>query len=105
MSSGTLSRICEVVDPRGPRFSAATTSVVLAVVLIVGPGWGPPLRAVQVLAFAALGHVDLVFHVAIGLALVAALLNAVFGFCLGCELYLPGRRVLARIRPAAERRG
>jgi hypothetical protein len=30
---------------------------------------------------------------ATGLALVAALLNAVFGFCLGCELYLLGRRI------------
>jgi hypothetical protein len=32
--------------------------------------------------------------VAIGLALVAALLNAATGFCLGCELYLIARRVL-----------
>ncbi|UOY00917.1 DUF4395 domain-containing protein [Blastococcus sp. PRF04-17] len=32
--------------------------------------------------------------VATGLALVAALLNAVTGFCLGCELYLTVRRVL-----------
>jgi hypothetical protein len=31
--------------------------------------------------------------VATGLALVAALLNAVTGFCLGCELYLIARRV------------
>ena len=34
--------------------------------------------------------------VAAGFALVAALLNAVFGFCLGCEMYLlssaPARR-------------
>jgi hypothetical protein len=32
--------------------------------------------------------------VATGLALVAALLNAASGFCLGCELYLTARRVL-----------
>ena len=32
--------------------------------------------------------------VATGLALVAALLNAVFGFCLGCEMYLLLRRAL-----------
>ena len=32
--------------------------------------------------------------VATGLALVAALLNAVTGFCLGCELYLIARRAL-----------
>ena len=31
-----------------------------------------------------------------GLALVAALLNALFNSCLGCELYLLGKRVLAR---------
>ena len=32
--------------------------------------------------------------VAVGLALAAAFLNAAFGFCLGCEVYLLGRRVL-----------
>lgn len=32
--------------------------------------------------------------VATGFALVAALLNAVTGFCLGCELYLTARRAL-----------
>jgi hypothetical protein len=32
--------------------------------------------------------------VATGLALVAALLNAAVGFCLGCELYLLARRAL-----------
>ena len=32
--------------------------------------------------------------VATGFALVAALLNAVVGFCLGCELYLIARRAL-----------
>jgi hypothetical protein len=32
--------------------------------------------------------------VATGFALVAALLNAATGFCLGCELYLTARRVL-----------
>ena len=35
-------------------------------------------------------------YAAIGLALVSALLNALFNFCLGCELYLLGKRVLAR---------
>ena len=34
-------------------------------------------------------------YVATGFALVAALLNAIFGFCLGCEVYLLGRRALA----------
>ncbi|MFL6171397.1 MAG: DUF4395 family protein [Marmoricola sp.] len=32
-----------------------------------------------------------------GFALAAAILNAVFGFCLGCELYL----LLARARPSS----
>ncbi len=31
--------------------------------------------------------------IATGLALAAALLNAAFGFCLGCEIYLLARRV------------
>ena len=31
----------------------------------------------------------------VGLALVAALLNAVFAFCLGCEVYLLVRRITA----------
>ena len=40
--------------------------------------------------------------VATGLALAAALLNAVFGFCLGCEIYLLAARAsLTPVRPAA----
>jgi hypothetical protein len=35
----------------------------------------------------------LVAQAAVGLALVAALLNALFAFCLGCEIYLLGARV------------
>jgi hypothetical protein len=38
--------------------------------------------------------VDLFGAVATGLALVAAFLNAAFGYCLGCELYLLGRRLM-----------
>ncbi len=125
------------VDPRGQRFSAAVTSVVLAVVLLTSAWW---LLAVQALVFA-LGASDLGRHpygivfkrlvrprigppaeleaaspprfaqlvgllfasvgligylsglpvlgaIASGLALAAALLNAVFAFCLGCELHL-----------------
>ena len=34
--------------------------------------------------------------VAAALALVAAFLNAVFGLCLGCELYLLGLRLRTR---------
>jgi hypothetical protein len=60
---------------------------------------GPPRFAQAVgLAFALAGVVGfavdatLVGLVATGLALVAALLNAVTGFCLGCEMYLLIRR-------------
>ena len=134
------------IDPRGPRFTAWVTSVVLAVVLVAAPGdlatallgvqaalfalgvglgvqrtplaWlfrtairprlaapadledaGPPRFAQGVgLGFALVGLVGFVSGldplglVATGLALVAALLNAVFGLCLGCELYLLLRR-------------
>jgi Domain of unknown function (DUF4395) len=38
------------IDPRGPRFGAVITTVVLAVVLITGSGW---LLAAQALVFAA----------------------------------------------------
>ena len=65
------------VDVRGPRAAAWVTSAVLAVALLTGSG-------------------GLVGAVATGLALVAALLNAATGFCLGCELYLTVRRA----RPA-----
>jgi hypothetical protein len=135
------------IDPRGPRFNAALTSVVLAVVLLSGPSVvGTALLGAQALLFglgAALGvqhtpaallfrtvvrprlappshfedaapprfaqSVGLVFTVvgliaylsgatlvgaiATGFALMAALLNAVFGLCLGCELYLLVRRL------------
>ena len=132
------------VDVRGPRFSAAVTSVVLAVALLtasgvlvavqagvfaigavaglryapygvlfrlfVVPRLGPvrerepeaPVRFAQLvgLLFAVAGAAGyllgapLVGAVATGLALVAALLNAVTGLCLGCELYLTVRRAL-----------
>ena len=62
----------------------------------------PPRFAQAVgLAFALVGLVaflagaTLVAQVAVGAALVAALLNAVFAFCLGCEVYLLVRRVTA----------
>ena len=69
-----------------------------------GPGLAPPTeleapeppRFAQAvgLAFALVGLVaflagaTVVAQVAVGAALVAALLNAVFAFCLGCEVYL-----------------
>ncbi len=65
----------ELEDPAPPRFAQA---VGLAFTLV---------------AFVALSTgATLIGQVAIGLALVAALLNAVFRFCLGCELYLLVRR-------------
>ncbi|MBM7806123.1 membrane associated rhomboid family serine protease [Geodermatophilus bullaregiensis] len=79
---------------------------------LVAPRLGParerepeaPVRFAQLvgLVFAAVGAAGylagapLVGAVATGLALVAALLNAATGFCLGCELYLTVRRA----RPA-----
>jgi hypothetical protein len=134
------------IDPRGPRFTAAVTAVVLAVVLLTAPSslatallgaqavlfaiaaglgvqhtplaWvfatairprlapppeledaAPPRFAQGVgLVFAVVGVVgflaglELLGLVATGFALVAALLNAVFGLCLGCEMYLLLRR-------------
>ncbi|MBI4900438.1 MAG: DUF4395 domain-containing protein [Actinobacteria bacterium] len=138
-----------LIDPRGPRFGAAITSVVLAVALILGPGlpalvllvlqtaafalgslvgigaqpYGilfrrlvrprlgaprdledprPPRFAQTVgLVFALAGLAGLLwapvlFYVAVAFALVAAVLNAVFDFCLGCEIYLLSRRVAGR---------
>ena len=135
------------IDPRGPRFTAAVTLVVFAVVLLTAPApVGIALLAVQT-AFFAIGSfrgvqhtptaylfrrlvrprlsapahledtapprfaqtvglgfavvaligylldVTLLGQVASGFALAAALLNSVFGFCLGCELYLLVRRL------------
>ena len=39
-----------------------------------------------------LAGAPLVAYIAVGFALAAAFLNAVFNFCLGCEMYLLGRR-------------
>jgi len=60
----------------------------------------PPRFAQAVgLGFAVLGLVgfltglDLLGEIAVGFALLAALLNAIFRFCLGCELYLLVKRI------------
>ena len=132
------------VDPRGPRFAAALTSVLLAATLLTGSPWllalqgvvfalgtfrgiqatpyswlyrrlvrprlAPPaeledvrpLRFAQAvgLGFAVLGLIGAaagstpVFLVATGFALAAAFLNAAFGYCLGCEVYLIIRRFI-----------
>ena len=78
--------------------------------VVVAPRLGPvrerepeaPPRFAQLvgLLFAVIGAVGFLLGapavgaVATGLALVAALLNAATGFCLGCELYLIARRAL-----------
>lgn len=139
-----------LVDPRGPRFGAAITSVVLAVILVTAPsGLATALLALQTaifavgafgglrlapygllykallrprlgppgeleeeapprfaqavgFGFAAVGLVALllgwtgVAMAAVAMAFVAAFLNAAFGYCLGCEVYLLLRRVGTR---------
>ncbi len=66
----------ELEDPAPPRFAQ---------------GVGLAFTLVALVAFTT--GVTVLGQVAIGLALVAALLNAVFRFCLGCELYLLIKRV------------
>jgi len=149
-TADTLSCTRVQVDPRGPRFGGAVTTVVLALALVlVGTTAGTVLVAWQTLVFAlgaivglhaqpygiffrkvirprlappaeledaapprfaqAVGLVFLVVAliasltgatvvatVAIAFALAAALLNAAFGFCLGCEMYLLGKRLAHR---------
>ena len=143
------------IDPRGPRFGAGLTAVVLAIALLTGSVWvlagqavifalgsllgvqrspygllfrwfvrprlaplgsrdqledpAPPRFAQLVgltvtgvgLVLAAFG-VGAAVEVAAALALVAAFLNAVFGLCLGCQLYLVLQRagLIGRARPA-----
>lgn len=66
----------EFEDPRPPRFAQG-----------VGLGFASvALLGLAVGSFA-------VAQVALAFALAAALLNAVFGVCLGCELYLLGKRL------------
>jgi ABC-type Na+ efflux pump permease subunit len=69
----------ELEDPRPPQF-AQTVGLVFAVIGLIG----------------FLTGVAVVGLVATGFALAAALLNAVFGYCLGCEIYLLYRRASAR---------
>lgn len=71
-------------DPAPPRFAQA-----------IGLGFG----AVALIGLAT--GLDAVFFVAAGMALAAAFLNAAFNFCLGCEMYLLGLRLIRRSRPEA----
>ncbi|MDN4163312.1 DUF4395 domain-containing protein [Nocardioides abyssi] len=66
-----LSPPAELEDPRPPQFAQ---------------GVGLAFTAVAFVGF--LAGVTVLGQVATGLALAAALLNALFRFCLGCELYL-----------------
>jgi disulfide bond formation protein DsbB len=66
----------ELEDPAPPRFAQ---------------GVGLAFTLVALVGF--VSGVTLLGQIAIGFALVAALLNAVFRFCLGCELYLLIKRV------------
>ena len=128
-----------MIDPRGPRFGAWITTIVLAIVLLTGSGAllaaqalvfalgsqgkspyaeifkrlirprlappseledGRPPRFAQLvgLVFASIGAVALlagattVGLIATGAAFVAAFLNAAFGICLGCEMFLLYKR-------------
>jgi hypothetical protein len=74
----------ELEDAAPPRF-AQGVGLLFAVVALAGY----------------LAGADLVGAVATGFALAAAFLNAVFGLCLGCELYLLLHR-LGRSGPAAQ---
>jgi hypothetical protein len=126
------------IDPRGARFGAVLSTIVLAVVLITGSGWllgaqavvfavgaglglryapygmlyrwlvrprlgppdelepEPPPRFAQAVGavFAAIGVIGYGTGVtALGMAataaaLAAAFLNAAFGYCLGCEMFV-----------------
>ncbi len=66
-------------DVRPPKFAQAV-GFIFALVGTIG-------------AFAG---ADLVFTVAVSMALAAAFLNAAFNYCLGCEMYLLGLRFTAK---------
>ncbi len=68
----------DLEDPAPPRFAQAV-GLVFTVIAVVGFVAGATLMA----------------QIALGLALVASLLNAVFRFCLGCEMYLLIKRLSA----------
>lgn len=65
-------------------------------------GVGLAFATVGVLGF--LAGAPVLGLIATGFALAAAVLNAGFGFCLGCEVYLLGRRLLGARGAASGRR-
>jgi hypothetical protein len=70
----------ELEDPRPPRFAQGVGLLVTGLALVL-----------------ALAGVPYAVEVGAGLALIAAFLNAAFGICLGCQLYL----LIARARGGA----
>jgi hypothetical protein len=145
VETGPCTRVS--IDPRGPRFGGAITTVVLAIALItMGTAFGTAVIAWQTIVFAlgafvglraqpygwlfrtfiqprlpapaeledsapprfaqlvgfgflavalvaALLGGTLVSTIAVAFALVAAFLNAAFNFCLGCEVFILGKRL------------
>lgn len=71
----------EFEPPEPPRFAQAV-GLVFALVGLVGYVWGPLWLGLAATAC----------------ALAAAFLNAVFAYCLGCEMYLLLRRTTAALR-------
>ena len=138
MSLGTKSKSVPLIDARGPRYSAALTTIVLSAALITESNLiigfqfavflsavlfglrrsiygllyrnliqprlsGPVLseyesapRFAQLIGalfaltalIGGLAGNSALFLIATGFALSAAFLNAAFGFCLGCQIYL-----------------
>jgi hypothetical protein len=74
-----LSKEAPTEDVRPPKF-AQSVGFLFALVGLVG----------------AFSGADAVFTVAVGFALGAAFLNAAFNYCLGCEMYLLGLRLIKR---------
>ena len=150
--TGTTGAAASGIDPRGPRFTAAVTALLLLVTAVIGFGgldlaaltllaaiaavfaWSaaagvtrnpfglayrafvrprlappseledprPPTFA-QFVGFLVTGTgvvlgvfgVDPAVPIAASIAFLAAFLNAAFGFCLGCEVYLLAKRATA----------
>ena len=138
MSLGTKSKTVPLIDARGPRYSAALTTLVLSAALItesnliigfqfavflsavlfglrrsiygllyrnlIQPRLSGPVpseyesapRFAQLIGalfaltalIGGLAGNSALFLIATGFALSAAFLNAAFGFCLGCQIYL-----------------
>ena len=86
------------IDPRGPRVTAGITGIVVLVVVALG------LVGLTTAATVLLAAQAIVFLVAaiVGAAFVVAFLNSVFGYCVGCQIYLLLARIgVIRRKPAA----